>query len=256
MAAFAAGIFAIGLTAFSIASFADEPLCDNGIWTQMTERARLNGQMDQAKAENLVFKADSILEYSCFERFVDTAPANASYYMTYAGPNSLLKPTIENYLFTNFGHTFMGGRALAGQPNLPSANAPYDCSAMYYVWSLAKCMNATERAPEDNMIGLFEFIAAPDSRTLPSACTAPSAAAFGSVPVVLPPPIAITALLPAPDCGTPVPTGSIVDLSSTDTSKHRYFPPIAGGRFNEKICTNPACTYVPTGFDTGNCVAP
>lgn len=249
----------IGMAAFSVASYADDPLCDNDLWTQMTQRGRLNGQMDVARAENLIYKADSILEYVCMERFIDQVPANISYYMTYAPINNLTKPTIQNWVFTNFGHTYLGGRVPPGDPNLPASGEPYDCSAMQYVWTIAHCMDYADLPPQDNMLSAFDFLNAPDMRLLPQACQAPDPAAYGLAPVPVPVPVLITTNMPTPDCGIPIPTGNTIDFSETTAQAYpNVFPQLGGGGrvYKEKICSNPGCHYMPTGMDSGSCEPP
>ncbi|MDB5491923.1 MAG: hypothetical protein JWO78_1772 [Micavibrio sp.] len=251
-------LLAAGVIAFSTASYADDPLCDGALWTQMTQRARLNGQQDISRAENLIYKADSILEYTCLQQFTDYVPTHVSYYMNPTLAGGAINGIISNWISSNYGHTYLGGRNGAD----PAANAgggDYNCNTMDYVWKIAKCLHAGDLAPQDNLGGVYEFLTAPDSRMLPSACTGPSTATLGNAPVAaatqitLPPPLAAT------DCGTVIPTGTVVNLTETaDTAFGSAFPQLASSnrRYNEKICANPACHYVPTDVDAGSCMPP
>lgn len=203
-----------------------DPLCDQGLFDQMVERARLQGQRRTAVEENLIYKPDSVLEYTCFDTGVNPVSA---------------------YLAGNFGHEYLGGRAPAG---LPITYTGPVCDAMTVIWDAARCMNFSPVDPEDNYYDLNAFMTAPEIRRFPTTCTVPPSVAFGSV-VATATPIAFTPatspLTPATDCGLPIPTGNVIDISVGPGETRP-------ARFNEKLCPNPTCTYIPTGFDAGNCV--
>lgn len=246
------------LMAWSVAALAADPLCDDGLWKQMTDRARLNGQMDVARTENLVYKADSILEYSCLDQFINLAKGQMTYSFAPDFVNSAIVPLIQSWINTNYDHSSLGGRA---QPEFTFAagGAGYTCDVMKVVWNAAKCLNAGSLVPQDNLTSAFEFLKAGDIRVLPTACTAPGAAAFGATPLAAPvPAIKIGGIAPMPDCGIAVPTGNTIDLSDEqDTAYQGTFPKLASGRkYQEKVCINPACHYTPTSETAGTCDPP
>lgn len=243
---------------FSTASYADDPLCDAGLWTQMTQRARLNGQQDLSTAENLIYKADSILEYTCLEQFSNWVPTHVSYYMNPTLAGGAVNQIIDSWIQNNYGHTYLGGRN--GTDPAVNNTGDYNCNTMDYVWKIAKCMHAGDLAPQDNLTGVYEFLTTPDSRMLPSACTGPAVASMGNAPVVAAAgTIVLTAAPTGTNCGTVIPTGNVVNLTETrDTAYVNTFPIKGKGerKYNEKICSNPVCHYVPTGLDAGSCQPP
>lgn len=254
-----AGFFLLVLMAWSVSAQAANPMCDDVLWTQMSERARLHGQMDVSTMENMVYKADSILEYTCFDRVAVAANAHASYHSTPGFVNGSLLPMVSAWINNNYGHSSMGGRATPELVFAPATGTDYTCNQMQVVWDAAKCMNIGALSPQDNMMGILEFLNAPDSRQLPAACTGPDKTAFGTVPTSTTTPgdpIEIGGLALMPDCGVAIPTGHLVDLGTVNMENNKAFPAVADNRYYEKICTNPACTYVPTGLNTGNCTPP
>jgi hypothetical protein len=229
------------------AARAQDPLCEPELWTQMTQRATLLGQMDTSTVENLVYKPDSVLEYTCFNRFMGVSAANVTYYMRPYYVTEIIQPSVTDYLYRNFGHTYMGGRLVAGGAGAAPPAGTYVCDAMTYVWEMAKCFNFSQTEPQDSIYGLDEFAAALDIRTFPApgTCTSPDPSDYGAIPV-----FGVNLALDLPvlptDCGDPFTTGLIINqpVGPNDTRPQEYA---------EKICPNPACNYVPTGMDTGTC---
>ena len=234
------------------------PLCETALWNQMTQRAFLHGQMDTEKAQTLMYKPDSVLEYTCFDRFMNWAMAsgNMPYYMSEGRsvyPWYIAAGT-TNYINANFSHNYLGGRANVDPPLPPvPASSDYVCDVMPRVWDLARCLQLIDEDPEDDMVSLIDFTTMADPRTLPAACTTgrPPAADFGTVPATAP---VITAGIGPPpavvDCGIPIPTGKVI----TEAVRPVVEPAGRPVTYNEKVCPHPGCSYVPTALDTGNCV--
>jgi hypothetical protein len=245
-------VFALVLAVLPVgvrgARAAMDPLCDTGLFDQMVERARLQGQRRTAVEQNLIYKPDSILEYTCFDRFIDAMPDNASYYLEAAPLNDLIKTPVQNYISSNFGHDYLGGRATG--LTIGAAGTGYTCDAMAVIWDAARCMNFSPEDPEDNYYDLSSFMTAPEIRRFPNTCTVAPSINFGNVPATASTITFTTATnpsTPATDCGLPIPTGNVINIS-VGPSESRP------ATFNEKICPNPTCTYMPTGLNTGNCV--
>lgn len=63
----------VGMTlAFATTSHAQTiapQTCSTGVWQTMEDRARLETQREIMQNQNLIFKADSVLSYTCFDRF-------------------------------------------------------------------------------------------------------------------------------------------------------------------------------------------
>lgn len=264
-------ILLFALLSGGYAMAAQDPLCDVGLLDQMNQRGRLHTQLDTASAKNLIYKPDSVLEYTCFDKFVTMVNDKAPYYMNREYNETVVQPGLRDYLSANFGHSYLGGRTPAESAPAETASTDYTCDAMGKVWQTARCLNYGMLSPQDDFFDLASFIGAEDIRKLPSpACTAPDGAQFGIVPIKG---TAISTLGsvaggPAPrpdttsggsgggssggsgvDCGTPIPTGNRVTIPSTQAGDTRP------ETYNEKICPNPACNYVPTSEDSGTCVA-
>ena len=245
-----AGLFQIiGLSLLLVASAgtarAQDPLCDATLFTQMSQRALLLGQIETSVMENLVYKPDSVLEYTCFNRFMGVSVNNMSYYMTPYYITDVIQVGVTNYLYANFGHTYMGDRLIAGPVGTPPPTGTYVCDAMTYVWEGAKCLNFAQTEPQDSIYGLDGFAGATDIRAFIGTCTAPMPPVYGDLPVIGT--FVATALPPAAtDCGQPFPTGLVINqpVASGDSRPAQY---------NEKICPNPSCNYTPTGMDSGTC---
>jgi len=264
------------LTSWQAAAQTAAPLCDDALWNQMVQRSRLQGQVDITKAENLIYKADSILQYTCFNRFMDVARTNMTYYFNPTFIDSAIKPIVDRWIADNYNHTAMGGRIPSTVTYAAASGSNYTCDMMARVWENAKCLNVDQIAPGDTLTGVFEFMLSPDPRALPTACVAGPTAPYGNAPVTSPvPPISIGTLsVPPPpptggtfDCGAILPTGRVVDLSTVDVDSDSNFPwivigtnaagqPISSHIYNEKVCANAACTYWPDGVDAGHCIAP
>ncbi len=261
-------VLALVLALWPVPGQAQDPLCDVALFDQMVERARLQGQRETATVENLVYKPDSILEYTCYPRFVDHIPPNIryasaaffadadgddapDYTVTNDFPSDVMvnmsKDPAETWMWSNFGHPFLGGRIPAGTPMVPAA-ANYVCDAMSAVWALAKCQHFAPEA-QDEFYGLMTFAFTPsDIRRYPVACNAPYTLPIGDMPVMPAALVFTSAAVLATDCGQPIPTGQVITMP-----RDKNEPAGRPDTYNEKLCPNPTCTYVPTGLNTGNC---
>lgn len=143
--------------------------CDVGVWRTMEDRARLETQREVMQNQNLIFKADSVLSYTCFDMMAAHAVqtvgplfTHTSYWgqqiIPWAGRNGVpgLGGAVQNavlasmrtYLESNFNHAPLGGRGTelglsrrAGLTTMPAQGTSYACSQMSTVWNAAKCMN-------------------------------------------------------------------------------------------------------------------
>lgn len=154
-----------------------------------------------------------------------------------------------SYVFSNFGHTYMGGRLPADLPGNAPPGGDYVCDVMSLIWALAKCENFAPEEPEDGFFDLLAFSSAAEIRRYPALCVAPYASSIGAVPAIPAAILYTSAAVPPADCGQPVPTGQVITMPVD-----QYDPPGRPVTYREKICPNMSCTYVPTALDTGNCV--
>ena len=176
--------------------------CDPELMQAMEARAWMETNRENVQNRNLMPRPDSVLEYSCFDQMVSLVGEIPAEIFSDDENKWLLStgglPHIDNvstdvalqevvgialftYLFTNFGHTYIGDRTeiLGAAP----ARSPgdYVCGALNYVWEQAKCMDfgefrgtiAADRTDWD-MFYDFYWYSNNDPRNLPEdppACT-------------------------------------------------------------------------------------
>lgn len=155
--------------------------CDTEVWRTMATRARMETEREIMQNQNLIFKPDSILAYTCFDSMAAHAAAQAGVLFTHTnywgsliinwGPphgmdhavNQTVLAAMRTYYQSNFPHEMLGGRGRElGLPlhevtAVPSSNSTYACSMMGQVWATAKCLNFLHlRAFAED--GFFPFI--------------------------------------------------------------------------------------------------
>lgn len=156
--------------------------CDPEYMDALEARAWLEAQREISQNQNLIVKPDSVLEYTCFNRFLWEIGDHASQMFsetTRWGPIPGLESTTQDsalgelilgglvsYIEQNFAHRFLGGRALTAEidyvpgtgtgdhilstdPQAPGGYT-YTCNRMRIVWDAAKCMNFFDRVAQDN----------------------------------------------------------------------------------------------------------
>lgn len=157
--------------------------CDTQVWRTMENRARLETEREIMQNQNLIFKADSILSYTCFDSFAAHAAQNVGplfthttyftgtqvikwgspYGMDYAMDRVVIASMIP-YIESNFGHSYLGGRGEhvgLGRPvtnHIPSRGGSYSCSVMSEVWRVAKCLNFIHTQSFATTDGFYPFI--------------------------------------------------------------------------------------------------
>jgi hypothetical protein len=157
--------------------------CDTQVWKTMESRARLETEREIMQNQNLIFKADSILNYTCFDSFAAHAAQNVGvlfthttyfngsqviawgspYGMDFALDRAVIG-SMKPYIQTNFNHSYLGGRGQyvgLSSPvvnNIPSQGAQYQCDVMSEIWKVAKCLNFIHVQPFSTTDGYFPFI--------------------------------------------------------------------------------------------------
>lgn len=165
--------------------------CDTNVWADMTNRARIETEREIMQNQNLIFKPDSVLAYTCFDSLAAHTAARAGVlftHTTYWNPmplqwgsqygmdtavNNLVIAAMRTYITSNFNHSQLGGRggalssggggnaqALAQYPVSVQAsqNSQYACGVMGQVWAVAKCLNFLHTAEFANTDGYYPFI--------------------------------------------------------------------------------------------------
>ncbi len=177
----------LGTTTGAITSnaqeIAEQP-CSTQFWRQMSARASMEAEREIMMNQNLIFKADSVLEYTCFDQLVNLTAWRGGQIFTHTdyfgeqiigqGSNQGLPISLNNVVYTalvayvdnNFGHSYLGGRAqrLAAEnrdsqflPPVAEITDGYNCNAMANVWQAAKCSNFIDNDEFQNTDGFYPF---------------------------------------------------------------------------------------------------
>lgn len=153
--------------------------CDPEYMDALEARAWLEAQREIAQNQNLIFKPDSVLEYTCFDRFLDTV-AGAEMFSESGccgGPprpgtldaalTQVVGSALGAYLAENFPHSFLGGRANVDyQADPVISGGGYVCNSMRIAWEAAKCMHFFDQPTIDAFFD-FPWYAGSDPRQLP-----------------------------------------------------------------------------------------
>lgn len=269
--------FALPLTVAAPKACAEiaENSCDPDYMKSLRSRAWLEAEREIIQNQNLIFKADSVLEYTCFDKFVGHTAKHAGNLFVHntsfgAVPiNPRMEQALSNtvgqslnpYLQSNFGHTFLGDRA--GIDGAFSGIRPqnYTCNKMNLVWNAAKCRNFLETDLEKSTDGFFTFdelSVIPDPRAFPkdAPCGGPGRAAWnesmeiaantGDVVYDYAVPLGdtykiIKSFLGPGECKT-IYTGVTVKPSG-----------VSGSGYPDGACLNLGCTFQASGAN-GQCV--
>lgn len=178
--------------------------CDPNYYSSLKARAWLEAQREVTQNQNLIYKPDSVLEYTCFDKYLNVLAGNAQNLFSESGRwgsimpadsmdkalQSVVGAAIQQYITANFesagssSYDLLGGRLsiLGGTykntDHPPAAinitGGPYGCNIMNQVWMAAKCMDfiPNETADKDGFFTFAEYQANPDKRFLPQQCPA------------------------------------------------------------------------------------
>lgn len=172
------------------AQFADTP-CDPQYYKSLESRAWLEAQREITQNQNLIFKPDSVLEYTCFDKqleeladhakdmFSETARWDADGVEVIEDRENSMDDSLETlvadglgkYDDANFSHNLLGGRISRNyitDTNIDGGN--YTCNVMQDVWLKAKCMDFIDREASDGFFTFAEYADGDDKRILPTQC--------------------------------------------------------------------------------------
>lgn len=263
----ALGTFAIVfLLAAGPAVQAADSGCDPQYMQALNGRAQIEAMRQTAKNKNLIYKADSVLEYNCFFSFVEHAKSRTSMPVAAGAWDAVVTTPGFRYLAPNFGHYYLGGRFNPGGAALPPDT--YVCDAMARMWEYGRCINMNQYGGMDGFFD-FSWYVNQDPRQFPvgyAACQPAMsvnpnnmAAAFNGRQAdwLMPPDLGqdgtsypidpvvtyqnLISWDPAvggtAECGDPIPTGLTIYRRNTT--------------YPDFICAKPGCTYVPGGGPAG-----
>lgn len=256
-------------TTDSSSQIADTP-CDDEYMKSLESRAWLEAQREITQNQNLIYKPDSVLAYTCFDKFANVT-ANMQSWKGFSetdrwgnvitplttAVDEALQPLVGSallsYLNANFNNAYLSGRGPSSYKSSSISGGSYSCSEMNSVWQTAKCYNF-QTLPQDGFF-TFEEHSQEDKRKLPTACTNPTEAWNNNIQTAgLDPDTAPSwpfdkvevyyDKLKAENCSssTPLPTGVTVTSNNPDLP----------ASWDEKICIIPGCYFDPQG---GQCTA-
>ncbi|MCB9991548.1 MAG: hypothetical protein H6867_09260 [Rhodospirillales bacterium] len=179
-----AGLFlCAALLFYSVSSHAQPTsTCDPEYMDALEAKAWLEAQREISQNKNFIFKPDSVLEYTCFDRFLDEAASNFAEHRQFSETDRwsghpmhfsntttdraltlVVSQPLQAYLTANFTTPGNMGDYLnnrkPGLERLPKAavnGADYACAQMQRVWFAARCMNFNEQQ-ENDFDGFFDF---------------------------------------------------------------------------------------------------
>ena len=196
LAGFFALILAFMLPAQSFSQQADTP-CDPDYFDSLKSRAWLEAQREITQNQNLIFKPDSVFEYTCFDLFLNEIADHAKDMFSETNRwgaipgvsetsmddalQDLVGDALNQYIDQNFeigedgSYDLLGGRLNDEGIDhdfkpINGANAVYACDIMNQVWMAAKCMNFIDDEDHDGFFTFEDYANNDDHRFLPSQC--------------------------------------------------------------------------------------
>lgn len=178
---------AVGGAAIAHAQTIAPQPCDPKYWKTLEARAWMEAEREIMQNQNLIFKPDSVLEYTCFDKMVshgakhlgDVFVHNPNYfgkmiiqrgqpYSQEMALQSVVTGALVTYMNDNFSNEYFSRRAgsLRNKPAklnhdamVPaSSQQTYsDCKMMAEVWKAAKCMNFIDSQAFEATDGFYPY---------------------------------------------------------------------------------------------------
>lgn len=243
--------------------------CDPEYYKSLKSRAWLEAQREITQNQNLIFKPDSVMEYTCFDQFQGVLAREAinmfsetTRWGTILPSNSmdqalqnLVNSAVATWTANNFNHTFLGGRSdtLDYTPTAVTPTNYGPCTNMADVWKEAKCIDFIDEEDYDAFFTFKDYANGKEPRFLPTPCNTGVSSRWN------------TELQTATvDAQTPWQEDKVKTyFNLMDPANCSSAPKIETGvtvirgdapnKFREKICIPPGCHYVPTGLNSGTC---
>jgi len=183
---FVAGVAFFAYSQQGCASGIAKQTCDTQVWKTMENRAHLEAEREIMMNQNLIFKPDSILTYTCFDKMTSHAsiyvgqlfthttywngkliiPWGKDFGMNYALQNVVIN-SMKPYIQGSFAYPMLGGRGKEMGGAALDAKAPedingngetYACDQMSKVWKAAKCANFIHNSKFSETDGFYPFL--------------------------------------------------------------------------------------------------
>lgn len=150
--------------------------CDPDYYDTLESRAWLEAQREITQNQNLIFKPDSVLQYTCFDKHLGAVAQAAKGMFSEGYDLNTVASNARTFVDSNFKNDpdkMLGGRsndsyALAGSVS----EAAYSCDVMNNVWKEARCMNFIDEKDSDAFFTLKEYVDdSQDKRFKKGSCT-------------------------------------------------------------------------------------
>lgn len=171
------------------ANIAPQP-CDPRYWETMSARAWMEAEREIMQNQNLIFKPDSVLQYTCFDNMVSHGGkylGDIFVHTDYFGKviiargaaqaqevalKNVVTATLKQYIDLNFQNKFLANRSdkLRNKPGVverrsgqglvePTAEGPpyQGCNIMAEVWKASKCINFVDNDEFKSTDGFYPF---------------------------------------------------------------------------------------------------
>lgn len=170
-------------------SIAPQP-CDPKYWDTMSARAWMEAEREIMQNQNLIFKPDSVMQYTCFDNMVSHGAkylgdifvhtdyfgkviiARESAQAQEVALQNVVMVTLKSYIDLNFQNKFLAHRSdkLRNKPGVVERNSktgmvtmtkdgpPYQgCNIMAEVWKASKCINFVDNDEFKNTDSFYPF---------------------------------------------------------------------------------------------------
>lgn len=246
--------------------------CDPEYYESLRSRAWLEAQREITQNQNLIVKPDSVLEYTCFDQFMNILAYEAINMFSETTRWGIVLPSnsmdtaleylvggaMRSYLAANYPHMFRGHRSLTldyePEPIHGMSGTDYLCTSMRDVWLESKCVDFIEDPETDGFYTFQNYWSTDDKRVRPEPCLGIPARweeEFATATVNPFTPweednqMTFYGLLDPENCG-----GATLQLETGVIVRRSKLEPIT---YREKACLPAGCHYVPSGMNSGSC---
>lgn len=180
----AAGVGGAGGAGGAAGSGIAPQTCDTEVWKTMEMRAKMETEREIMQNQNLIFKPDSILAYTCFDKFAEHAAKYGGVIFTHTtywdgkeiipwGPpdgmdhsmKQVVLKSMDTYMQKNFPYSMLGGRGddiggtgMNAYTTSLKGKGDYSCDRMNNVWKVAKCLNFVHNDKFQDTDGFYPYM--------------------------------------------------------------------------------------------------
>lgn len=150
--------------------------CDADYWESLKSHAWMTAQREISQVQNLIAKPDSVLEYTCFDLFLNLSAGESvaglhSETALWDDPVEIrpkdstdialtgsVHAALASWLEGNFDHKYIGGRSnMDYRITDEVSSGGYKCAELTLAWGQAKCMNFFHKEIEGFQDGFYTY---------------------------------------------------------------------------------------------------